>query len=173
MLKVLLICGFSAGSLAAAQELQIKQGTVYSYIKDEVRHYTTKLPEGVDPTTARTIKYSYIDDPKWSYVGHNPSVTLAYDKESYVRRGTIAKAWIREDYSTPALDAPIKGAVKLLWLAETDCGDRTQRVLNAIAYGKVGNVIHRQGTMGTFEPVVPDSRGEQVWKVICEVKANG
>ena len=38
------------------------QGQVYSYIKDGVRHYTSKRPSGVAGATAmRTIKYSFME----------------------------------------------------------------------------------------------------------------
>lgn len=38
------------------------QGQVYSYVKDGVRHYTSKRPAGVASTTAvRTIQYSFME----------------------------------------------------------------------------------------------------------------
>lgn len=37
---------------------RLVQGQVYSYIKDGVRHYTSKAPKGV---AARTIKYSFME----------------------------------------------------------------------------------------------------------------
>ena len=41
---------------------RLVQGQVYSYIKDGVRHYTSKRPSGVAGATAmRTIKYSFME----------------------------------------------------------------------------------------------------------------
>ena len=41
---------------------RLVQGQVYSYIKDGVRHYTSKRPTGVAGATAmRTIKYSFME----------------------------------------------------------------------------------------------------------------
>jgi soluble lytic murein transglycosylase-like protein len=41
---------------------RLVQGEVYSYIKDGVRHYTSKRPRGVAGATAmRTIKYSFME----------------------------------------------------------------------------------------------------------------
>ncbi|HEY0660364.1 MAG TPA: lytic transglycosylase domain-containing protein [Lysobacter sp.] len=41
---------------------RLVQGQVYSYIKDGVRHYTSKRPTGLANVSAmRTIKYSYIE----------------------------------------------------------------------------------------------------------------
>ena len=42
---------------------RVVQGEVYSYIKDGVRHYTSKRPAGRDGGTAmRTISYSFVED---------------------------------------------------------------------------------------------------------------
>ena len=44
------------------QAPRLVQGQVYSYIKDGVRHYTSKAPRGVSGATAmRTIKYSFME----------------------------------------------------------------------------------------------------------------
>jgi len=41
---------------------RLVQGQVYSYIKDGVRHYTSKRPKGVEGATAmRTIRYSFLE----------------------------------------------------------------------------------------------------------------
>lgn len=41
---------------------RLVQGKVYSYIKDGVRHYTSKAPKGVAGATAlRTIRYSFLE----------------------------------------------------------------------------------------------------------------
>lgn len=42
---------------------RVVQGEVYSYIKDGVRHYTSKRPAGREGATAmRTISYSFVED---------------------------------------------------------------------------------------------------------------
>lgn len=42
---------------------RVVQGQVYSYIKDGVRHYTSKRPRGGEGATAmRTISYSFVED---------------------------------------------------------------------------------------------------------------
>ena len=44
------------------QAPRLVQGQVYSYIKDGVRHYTSKAPRGVaGATSMRTIKYSFME----------------------------------------------------------------------------------------------------------------
>lgn len=67
---------------------RLVQGQVYSYIKDGVRHYTSKPPKGASGATAlRTIKYSFFET---CYAcGANPGVnfgtlrlnTTAYQNE--------------------------------------------------------------------------------------------
>ncbi|MCI4566981.1 lytic transglycosylase domain-containing protein [Lysobacter sp. CFH 32150] len=47
---------------SSAPTTRLVQGQVYSYIKDGVRHYTSKPPRGVAGATAlRTIKYSFME----------------------------------------------------------------------------------------------------------------
>jgi soluble lytic murein transglycosylase-like protein len=55
---------------------RLVQGQVYSYIKDGVRHYTSKRPSGVAGATAmRTIKYSFMES---CYAcGSKPGVNFA------------------------------------------------------------------------------------------------
>src|SRR3546814_2444798 len=44
----------------ARKPTRLVQGQVYSYIKDGVRHYTSKRPKGVEGAPAlRTIRYSF------------------------------------------------------------------------------------------------------------------
>ncbi|UHQ22166.1 lytic transglycosylase domain-containing protein [Lysobacter sp. 5GHs7-4] len=46
----------------SAPASRLVQGQVYSYIKDGVRHYTSKRPKGLANATAvRTIKYSFME----------------------------------------------------------------------------------------------------------------
>src|SRR3546814_8122382 len=46
----------------ARKPTRLVQGQVYSYIKDGVRHYTSKRPKGVEGATAlRTIRYSFLE----------------------------------------------------------------------------------------------------------------
>lgn len=47
---------------ATSNAPRVVQGQVYSYIKDGVRHYTSRKPQGVANASAmRTIRYSYIE----------------------------------------------------------------------------------------------------------------
>lgn len=47
---------------AAAPTRRLVQGQVYSYVKDGVRHYTSRPPKGVAGATAmRTIRYSFME----------------------------------------------------------------------------------------------------------------
>lgn len=40
---------------------RLRQGQVYSYVKDGVRHYTSTRPRGVDVASVRTIRYSFFE----------------------------------------------------------------------------------------------------------------
>lgn len=52
----------SAPAQKPYQAPRLVQGQVYSYIKDGVRHYTSKAPRGMAGATAmRTIKYSFME----------------------------------------------------------------------------------------------------------------
>ncbi|HVI57456.1 MAG TPA: lytic transglycosylase domain-containing protein [Luteimonas sp.] len=54
--------GQVATSAPARRPTRLVQGKVYSYIKDGVRHYTSKPPKGVAGATAlRTIRYSFLE----------------------------------------------------------------------------------------------------------------
>lgn len=51
-----------ASAAPARKSTRLVQGQVYSYIKDGVRHYTSKPPKGVAGATAlRTIRYSFFE----------------------------------------------------------------------------------------------------------------
>lgn len=51
-----------ASATPARKPTRLVQGQVYSYIKDGVRHYTSKRPKGVEGATAlRTIRYSFLE----------------------------------------------------------------------------------------------------------------
>jgi soluble lytic murein transglycosylase-like protein len=51
-----------AAAPPARRATRLVQGSVYSYIKDGVRHYTSKAPKGVAGATAmRTIRYSFLE----------------------------------------------------------------------------------------------------------------
>lgn len=51
-----------AAAAPQAAPTRLVQGQVYSYIKDGVRHYTSKRPKGLASATAvRTIRYSFIE----------------------------------------------------------------------------------------------------------------
>jgi len=51
-----------ASATPARKPTRLVQGQVYSYIKDGVRHYTSKRPKGTDGATAlRTIRYSFLE----------------------------------------------------------------------------------------------------------------
>lgn len=57
----------SSGTVAKAPAKpaarRVVQGEVYSYVKDGVRHYTSKRPAGSEGATAmRTISYSFVED---------------------------------------------------------------------------------------------------------------
>jgi soluble lytic murein transglycosylase-like protein len=80
-----------AGSSAPAKPYQaprLVEGQVYSYIKDGVRHYTSKRPKGVAGATAlRTINYSFLEtcfacapNPGVSFANVRLN-TAAYDAE--------------------------------------------------------------------------------------------
>ncbi|MFC3550126.1 lytic transglycosylase domain-containing protein [Lysobacter cavernae] len=52
----------SPAATSGAQPRRLVQGQVYSYIKDGVRHYSSKRPQGVANASAlRTIKYRYME----------------------------------------------------------------------------------------------------------------
>ena len=78
----------SAPAQRPYQAPRLVQGQVYSYIKDGVRHYTSKPPRGMAGATAmRTIKYSFMES--CFACGSKPGVnfnslrlnTAAYDAE--------------------------------------------------------------------------------------------
>src|SRR3546814_4637761 len=51
-----------ASATPARKPTRLVQGQVYSYIKDGVRHYTSKRPKGVEGATAlRTLRYSFLE----------------------------------------------------------------------------------------------------------------
>jgi soluble lytic murein transglycosylase-like protein len=83
---------------------RLVQGQVYSYIKDGVRHYTSKPPKGVSGATAmRTIRYSFMES--CFACGLQPGVnfktlrlnTSAYDAEirSAAQRHGVEEAIVR------------------------------------------------------------------------------
>ena len=69
-----------------ASQRRLVQGQVYSYVKDGVRHYTSRKPRGGDATALRTIRYSFFET---CYACGSPGLnfgnvrlnTSAYDSE--------------------------------------------------------------------------------------------
>jgi len=56
------VVAVAAPAPAAAPTRRLVQGQVYSYVKDGVRHYTSRPPKGVAGATAmRTIRYSFME----------------------------------------------------------------------------------------------------------------
>ncbi|MCA1713739.1 MAG: lytic transglycosylase domain-containing protein [Gammaproteobacteria bacterium] len=65
----------TASAPKAYQAPRLVQGQVYSYIKDGVRHYSSKRPRGVSGASAmRTIKYSFMES--CFACGANPGVNF-------------------------------------------------------------------------------------------------
>jgi len=69
-----------------ASQRRLVQGQVYSYVKDGVRHYTSRKPSGGSATALRTIRYSFFET---CYACGSPGLnfgnvrlnTSAYDSE--------------------------------------------------------------------------------------------
>jgi len=78
--------GAPAAPSSSTSQRRLVQGQVYSYVKDGVRHYTSRKPSGGSATALRTIRYSFFET---CYACGSPGLnfgsvrlnTSAYDNE--------------------------------------------------------------------------------------------
>lgn len=153
---------------------RLVEGTVYSYMKDGVRHYSARLPEGVE---YRTIKYSFLEatrpDPGWVPVGQGEGMSLFYLATNMTRSGRSASVWVMNNYAA-SQTAPSMGSFRSTverWTV--DCPDKSMGTQQATYYA---GAFGKNQVVGTWRPLggpsmqfaVPGSMGEAIVETACK-----
>jgi hypothetical protein len=110
---------------------------------------------------------------EWVWIGTADEKSTVYaDLERIRRTGHLAKTWTLRDYKT-AQDVLGKSYSSSKLLIEFDCQQELFRTAGAYAYSEnMGNGIMVQSDTepAKWQPVVPDSIGEIIWKLACGKK---
>ena len=112
---------------------------------------------------------------EWVELGHTEGVngfTVYVDLDTIRRKGELVKIWALRDYKT------IRTGAGGLFLSgkdqyEYDCAEEHTRVLAFTEFsGNMGsgNLVHSNSVEGKWEPVIPGSIDQGLWKIACGKK---
>ena len=121
---------------ASAGTRRLVQGQVYSYVKDGVRHYTSRRPSGGGASAVRTIRYSFFET---CYACGSPGLDFANVR-----------------LNTSAYDAEVKAAAREFGVEEA--------VIRAVMHAESAfnpNALSRVGAQGLMQlmPATADRFG--------------
>jgi hypothetical protein len=107
---------------------------------------------------------------EWTHHGGNKDSDLYIDRDSIRKDGEMAQMWFMEDYRGVKKISYGKSLLSAQTLGEYDCkNERVRTVKFAIYSGKMGSgdVVSTSSIKIAWEPVVPESLGEILWKIAC------
>ena len=106
---------------------------------------------------------------EWVEDGHSDSMTVYVDRSTIRRTGNMATMWILNDYEkSPELGEGFRRSVKVQM--EFDCTEEKARYLYSVNYfGNMGSgdVLHKNASTSLWEPAVPRSISQSLWKIAC------
>ena len=112
---------------------------------------------------------------KWEEVTSNDLATFYAEPSSIRRNGAMVKMWGLMDLNKPEIPRP-PGVGKAFLSSKTqheyDCKEERARILGFTRFdGNMGNgsaVESVYGVAGEWEPVMPESILEDLWKIACK-----
>ena len=110
---------------------------------------------------------------EWVKAGGSEKLTNYYDSTTIRENGDKVKMWELIDYNSVQETSGGKSYLSVIGQSEFDCKEEQIRSLNFIEYsGNMGNgdLVYSYSDPAKWEPVVPRSIGEKVWKFACGIK---
>ena len=107
---------------------------------------------------------------EWTYHAGNKDSDVYINYDSIRKNGEMAQMWFMEDYRGVKKISYGKSFLSAQTLGEYDCkNERVRTVKFAIYSGKMGSgdVVSTSSIKIAWEPVVPESLGEILWKIAC------
>jgi hypothetical protein len=107
---------------------------------------------------------------EWTYYGGNIDSDLYIDYDSIHKNGEMANMWFMEDYRGVKKTSYGKSFLSAKTLAEYDCKEERVRTDSFAIYSENmggGDVVYTSKMKMDWEPIVPDSLGEILWKKAC------
>jgi hypothetical protein len=105
----------------------------------------------------------------WKTVGESPGARSFADPSSILRKGPVAAMWSLLDFNNFQRMVEV-GYFSQKALVEYDCKQRQSRgmvvSLHAEHMGE-GKVVYADESPHDWEPIVPETLGEELWKVAC------
>jgi hypothetical protein len=112
----------------------------------------------------------------WIYVDSTDNFDSYANQDTIRKNGSIVKMWQLDNYNVTQKDvdqANGKEFFSVIAQQEHDCKEERTRPLALTYYAKnmgAGDVIYNQTFTGYWQPVLPGSMAESMWKVACGVK---
>ena len=109
----------------------------------------------------------------WTFYGSNKDSDLYIDFQSIRKDGEIAKMWFMEDYRGVKKISYGRSFLSATTLGEYDCKEKRVRTDSFAIYSDEkggGDVVFTSKIKMDWEPIVPASLGEILWKNACGKK---
>jgi len=106
----------------------------------------------------------------WKSVGEDDATVLYADAATVVRNGDTAKLWSLLDYKAFQRMVEV-GYFSQKALVEYDCTKRSARGLSLSLHAEhmgEGKVIYEDTSPHEWEPVLPETTTEMLWKLACK-----
>jgi hypothetical protein len=106
---------------------------------------------------------------EWVFVSKDDEAgtTVYIDPDTIRRKENLVKMWLLYDRKA------VEGYGSIKSQNEYDCAEDRHRLLGSSIYSGhmgQGRVVYNNFTEGKWAPVVPDSRGQALWKYACGKK---
>lgn len=162
------------------------RGTIYSYKKEGVRHYTSKAPYGISGASEiRATNYSFLETPteegldsgeskwdvlyegRWKLLYDDTERRVYLDSRSVKQVGNRVRLWSRFVYTPPTKLGSFQGVAELWSFSAYDCAASTVETSTMVFYSKSGEVLFSGPTNGPVLEIVPASLDEGISRHVC------
>jgi len=109
---------------------------------------------------------------EWVMLGGNESITLYVDPAMVRRSRSMVKIWTLVEFGSLQVSEG-KFFMSEKQQAEYDCTGYRRRLLAFVGYSESqgdGDLVYSDATTREWEPIVPDSVDEFLWKLACGEK---
>ena len=106
----------------------------------------------------------------WKVVGSTPSATSYADAATILRNAQVSAMWSLLDYASFQRMVEV-GYFSQKALVEYDCAEKQSRgMVVSLHEGHMGEgkIIYADESPHDWEPIVPETLGEELWKVACK-----
>jgi hypothetical protein len=109
---------------------------------------------------------------EWTQVSESDDLTFYVDFSTIRRSGNLVKVWQMVDFKT-AQSALGRTFLSSKSQGQFDCQEEQYRIVAVLFYSKnmgAGEVVHSASDPRKWAPVVPQSNGETLFKIVCDKK---